>query len=187
MVLPEEYDLDYVSILFGAKLVHNTWWIDEPRQIRGINLLPLTPSSTYLGKYPEYVKHFLAKLEEAEEIYESRWKKAEPEDIWQDLFAKYKALEDPQAGYEMWDFWGSFELGDTRSHALQWFATLMEYGTPDFSVSSNSLFHAVFVDEQGQRSYMVYNLQDQAQNVEFSDGVKFVAQSKGLHVHKPEN
>ena len=32
--------------VFGGKYAYNTWWTQEPRQIFGINLLPITPAST---------------------------------------------------------------------------------------------------------------------------------------------
>jgi endoglucanase Acf2 len=168
--LPKEYMNAEVSMLFGGKLAHNTWWIDEPRQIHGINLLPITTSSTYLAQSPDFVKRNLAALENETQVYESRGKKAKPEDIWQDLFAKYLALVDPVAGMQRWDAWGSVELGDTRSHALHWMQSLKELGTPDLSVSSNTALFAVFKTADQQKNYLAYNPSAKPLMVKFSDG-----------------
>ena len=55
-VLAPEYGKPFASMVFGGKYAYNTWWTQEPRQIFGINLLPITPASTYLGAKPEYVQ-----------------------------------------------------------------------------------------------------------------------------------
>lgn len=53
LVFAPEYKNVEVSMLFGGKYAHNTWWTDEPRQIKGINLLPVTTASAYMGREPK--------------------------------------------------------------------------------------------------------------------------------------
>ena len=94
LVLAPEYKNVEVSMLFGGKYAHNTWWTDEPRQIKGINLLPITTASTYLGLDPRYVKRNLDALGPEMETYKTYGKlppNPPPRDIWQDVFAKYGA------------------------------------------------------------------------------------------------
>jgi endoglucanase Acf2 len=174
--LPPEYQNSQVSIVFGGKLVHNTWWIDEPRQIHGINLLPFTPASTYLATSPEFVKRSKQALDKETAIFNSRGKRAKPEDIWQDLFAQHVALVDPQAGIQRWDRWGSFELGDTRSRTYHWLQSLNTLGPVDLSVSANTTFYAVFKNGN-TRTYLVYNPGKTTLNVQFSDGQQVQAQT----------
>ncbi len=45
-VLAPEYGKPFASMVFGGKYAYNTWWTQEPRQIFGINLLPITPPPT---------------------------------------------------------------------------------------------------------------------------------------------
>ena len=180
LVFPEEYLNSNVCIVFAGKLMHNTWWIDEPRQIHGINFLPLTPSSTYLGDNPSYIKHNLDALKKEEVIYADRGKRADPPDIWQDLFAKYLALADPEAGYERWNQFGSFELGDTRSHALHWLETLKKVGTPVLTITADTPFYAVF-NNNGIKTYMAYTYQAN-KLVTFSDGVQLATKAGSLSV-----
>jgi len=185
LTLPKEYQNAEVSMLFGGKLAHNTWWIDEPRQIHGINLLPLTASSTYLAESPEFVHKNMTALEREIKIYESRGKRAKPHDIWQDLFAKYVALVDTIKGRARWDEWGSVELGDTRTHAQHWLAFLDSVGTPDLTVTANTSFFAVFRRADKGKTYMVYNPAAQAQAVRFSDGMVVQALPRQLTVQHP--
>ena len=170
LTLPADYMHAEVSMLFGGKLAHNTWWIDEPRQIHGINLLPLTTSSMYLAQDPAFVRRNLATREVDIKVYEGRGKKAKPADIWQDLFAQYLSLVDPVAGLKQWDPWGSVELGDTRSHALHFMHFLSQVGVPDLSVTANLPLHAVFRQSNGALTYLAYNPSNSPVQVRFSDG-----------------
>ena len=113
-------------------------------------------------------------------IYADRGKVANPKDIWQDLFAKYLALVDPKAGFERWDEYGSFELGDTRSHALHWLAFLQEVGPVNLDVTADTPHYAVFENDQEVRTYLVFNYSEQPLKVEFSDGVIVEASPKQL-------
>ena len=182
LTLPPEYKNAEVSMLFGGKLAHNTWWIDEPRQIHGINLLPLTASSTYLAASPAFTFKNMLALDKEIEIYQGRGKRAKPEDIWQDLFAKYVALVDPAKGLARWNEWGSVELGDTRTHAQHWLYLLNELGAPDLGITANTKFHASFKSSQGKHTYMVYNPTKMAMDVRFSNGHQMKALPMALTV-----
>jgi len=184
LTLPPEYKNTEVSMLFGGKLAHNTWWIDEPRQIHGINLLPLTASSTYLAASPAFTEKNMTALDKEIEIYQSRGKRAKPEDIWQDLFAKYVALVDPKKGLLRWNEWGSVELGDTRTHAQHWLYLLNEIGSPDLSITANTKFYASFKSSLANTShtFMVYNPTKLVIDVRFSNGYQMKAQPMTLTV-----
>lgn len=183
VTLPKEYLNAEVSMVFGGKLAHNTWWIDEPRQIHGINLLPFTTASTYLATSPAFVKRNLEALDKEIKIYEGRGKRAKPEDIWQDLFAKYLALIDAKAGMARWDRWGSYELGDTRTHTYHWLQTLAHLGVPDLLVTGDTTYFAVFKTPTGKRNYLVYNATSTLLDVSFSDGKQVKSAPQGLSVH----
>lgn len=174
LVLAPEYKNIEVSMLFGGQYAHNTWWIDDPRQIKGINLLPITTASAYLAADPEFVKRNVASLKPEIAIFEARGKRVNPPDIWQDLFAQYLGLADPVAGLASWNRWGSFELGDTRSHALHFMLSLQEMGTPDPSVTANTALYSVFKQADGRKTYLAYNAGKAPLEVAFSDGKKLL-------------
>ena len=180
LVLAPEYKNMEVSQLFGAAYAHNTWWIDDPREIKGINLLPITTSSLYLGTSPSFVKANVASLKPEIATWESRGKSIKPRDIWQDLFAEYLGLADPNAGLANWDRWGSFELGDTRTHALHWLLSLQKMGVPDFQVTADTTLYSVFKKPDGTRSYLAYNAGKVPITVKFSDGKTISVESGKL-------
>jgi endoglucanase Acf2 len=181
LVFPPEYPHVETSMLFGGGYKHNTWWTDEPRQIKGINLLPITTASTYLGLDPEHTRRSLATLPKDTEVFESRGKKANPRDIWQDLFAKYMALTDPAKALSQWERWGSVEFGDSRSHTLHFMLSLQQLGTPDFSIHADTPLHAVFRRADGKRHYMAFNAnRSTTRTVRFSDGVTLTVEPGAL-------
>jgi hypothetical protein len=116
-------------------------------------------------------------------VFASRGKVAKPADIWQDVFAKYLALVDPAAALESWDRWGSFELGDTRSHALHWMLTLQHWGTPDFTVTADTPLYTVLRRPDGRRTYMAYNAGRKPLTVRFSNGVELKVEPFELRTH----
>ena len=169
-VLPPEYKNVEVSQVFGGMMAHNTWWIDDPRQIKGINILPLTTASTYLAQDPAFITRNVASLKPEIALWESRGKKINPPDIWQDIFAQYLGLADPAAGMAAWNRWGSFELGDTRTHTLHWLLSLQAMGAPDLTVSANTPLYSVFKRTDGSKTYLAFNAGKAPIQVRFSDG-----------------
>ena len=103
-------------------------------------------------------------------IYADRMKRANPPDIWQDIFAKYVALVDPAQGLAQWNRWGAFELGDTRTHALHWLLSLEAMGPPDLGVTADTPLYSVFRRADGRRTYLAYNAGKSPITVRFSDG-----------------
>jgi endoglucanase Acf2 len=170
LVFAPEYKNVEVAQVFGGKYIHNTWWTDDPREIKGINLLPLTTASTYFGQYPDYIRRNMAALKGEQEIWAARGKKIDPPDIWQDVFAEYTALADPAQGLAQWNRWGAVELGETRSHTLHWLLSLNEMGPPDFGVTADTPLYSVFTRADGRRTYLAYNAGKAPVTVRFSDG-----------------
>ena len=172
LVFAPEYKHVEVSMLFGGKYAHNTWWTDEPRQIKGINLLPISTFATHLGADPQYVKRNVGTLPGDTQVWLARGKSYNevPKDIWQDIFAKYLALADPTAALAQWDRWGDVEMGETRSHTLHWMLSLAEMGTPDFTVTADTPLYQVFKRPDGRKTHLAYNAGKAPLAVRFSDG-----------------
>ena len=174
-----EYKNAEVSLVFGGMYRHDTWWTDDPRQIKGINLLPVTTAHTYLGRDPAFVKRSLATLPAETALWNRIAKKPSPpppKDIWQDIFAKYLALADPAEALKTWERWGSVEIGSSRSHTLHYMLSLEAKGTPDFSITADTPLHAVFKRPDGTRTYLAFNARKTPLEVRFSDGKRLTVQ-----------
>ncbi len=188
-VFHAEYGKPIASMVFGGGYGYSTWWTEEPRQIMGINLLPITPASTYLSKLStEFIEGYAPVAEEARKTYDrSGQSDGTPKDIWQDIFASLVGLKNPTLALSRWNSKGSVELGETRSHTYFWIHALNELGAPDNTVWANTMSHAVFKNNQsGQKTYVAYNPSDKATEVRFSDGVKMTVQPKSIGRHREQ-
>jgi endoglucanase Acf2 len=177
LVFAPDYKPVETSMVFGGMYVHNTWWTDEPRQIHGINLLPVTGFSTYLGRDPAFIRRNLAAMDAESATYKKQGKtpaNPPPEDIWQDVFAKVLALADPAAALAQFNPRGSVQDGNTASHTLHWILSLQAMGTPDFSVTADTVLYQVFKRPDGTRSHLAYNAGKAPITVRFSDGKQLV-------------
>lgn len=170
-VLPADYGKAFASMVFGGKFAYNTWWTDEPRQIYGINLLPITPASLYLAEDPSYLKRYLAEIAPARLQFELQGRSdGTPSNVWQDIFSEAEALIDPVSALAHWDRNVPVEYGETKTHALYWILSLQELGHPDFAVHADCPLYGVF--NNGAHTYhLAYNPNNSAMTVHFSDGV----------------
>jgi endoglucanase Acf2 len=169
-VLAPELGSSFASMVFGGMYGYNTWWTEEPRQIMGINLLPITTASTYLSRDPSAIQRGFAALPLEVKAYQTRGiTDGTPPEIWQDVLAEYLALADPAAAMKAWDRHSSVEVGETRTHTLHWIQSLAEMGLPDFAVTADTALYGVF-SKDGRRTHLAYNAGDSARTVHFSDG-----------------
>jgi len=174
-VFSSEYGKVVAAQVFGGRYSYNTWWTEEPRQIQGINLMPITPASIYLGRDPAYIIQFMNAIAPEKRAYSKRGKDdGTPSDIWQDVLISYYALAEPGPALEHWKPKGSVELGETRSHTFYWLLSLKEMGTPDFKITADTALYSVFHKPDDTVTRLAYNPGDAPITVHFSDGVALV-------------
>jgi endoglucanase Acf2 len=171
-VLDPRFERPFASMVFGGKYSYNTWWTQEPRQILGINFLPVTTASTYLGRKPGALLPLVQRLPAEVRDYQRRGgQDGTLPDIWQDVIASALALDDVDAAIAMWRRNGTVEIGATRSQTQHWLLRLKEIGRPDFTVTADTPLYGVFRQADGTRTYMAWNARESAMQVRFSDGV----------------
>jgi endoglucanase Acf2 len=170
-VFSPEYKNVEAAMVWGDKYIHTTWWTEDPREVHGINLLPLTTASLYLGTDPDYIQRNLDAMDAEFERFLAREGKA-PRDIWQDILLGYHALRDADGAIARWNPKGAVEDGETRSHTWHWMNTLAAYGRPDLSISADAPLYSVFRRADGTRTYLAYNTGSRARTVTFSDGTR---------------
>lgn len=167
IVFPPEYDHNCVGMVWGTKGTHETWFSAEPEMIHGINYLPITPASLYLGRRPEYVA-----ANHAEVVAENG---GEPDD-WVDLMWEYLALADPEAALDGFDAAPGYapESGESPAHTYYWLHSLAAYGQLDPTVTADTPHYAAFRTDAGV-NYVYYNAGTEATTIHFSDGHAVVA------------
>lgn len=160
-IFPPEFTTVDSSMTWGGKIMHTTWWTEEPIETKAINFMPITGGSLYLGQYPDYVM----------KNYNELMTKVNNVNLWADLVYGYVALADPELAMSKWDPTITPEFGETRAHTYHWIGNLQVLGRVDTTVTADTTLYAVF-NKNGVKTYVAYNAGDQEIAVTFSDGQK---------------
>jgi endoglucanase Acf2 len=170
---PEEYTPSEVTMVWGGKGVHETWFSNKPEMVHGINWLPMHGGSFYLGRYPNYV----------EKNYEAlvRENGGENWDAWTDLIWMYRALSNPKDAIKQAKRLDNtiFEEGNSKAQTYVWLQLFNDLGPVDRSISANYPLYGVF-RKKSTRTYILYNAKKTPLVVRFSDGFKMKASAKGF-------
>jgi len=160
-VFPPEMPRELAGIVWDAGASYSTWWTANAEEIHGINMLPITGGSLYLGARPDAVSRlwdvFLAE------------NGGEPT-VWQDILWSYQALADPSAALASFTS-SSYtpEPGDSRARTYWWLAALDGLGQIDAAVGGDAPLSAVFLNGQ-TRTYAAHNMGSTDTEVTFTDG-----------------
>lgn len=173
-VFPEEYPHVAIGMVWGGKGVHSTWFGADPEFIHGINLLPITSGSLYLGRHPEHV------IANFNEVVSER--NGEPK-LWKDIFWQYLALADPNWALSKYYADPTYEPfdGESRAHTLHWLHNLKKMGQMDTSVTADIPSYTVFKNDANTKTYIAYNPESSSKTVTFSDGFSMEVPAQKMH------
>ncbi len=173
-VFPQDYPHVAIAMVWGGKGVHSTWFGADPEFIHGINILPVTSGSLYLGRHPDFV------MANYNEIVDER--NGQPT-IWKDVLWEYLALADPNSAISYYYADYSYEPfdGESRAHTLHWLFNLKKMGHVDTTVFADITTYAVFKDQADDFTYVAYNAGSAERLVTFSDGYSMTVAPRELH------
>lgn len=176
---PADFQQVALGMVWGGKGAFATWFSADIDCIHGINWLPFTPASIYMGRHPEYVKRNF------DRITAKREQGSDYNNGWGDLVVMFGALQDPTIGLSHLEKYPQckIEEGNTRAFMFQWLQTLEHYGVNRPDVTSSHPFVNVF-ENDGVTSYVAYNFQDSPLSVVFSDGKVLLAKPGALTISK---
>ncbi|MDB4537363.1 glycosyl hydrolase [Akkermansiaceae bacterium] len=174
---PKDFPNVALGMIWGGKGAFATWFSGDIDCIHGINWLPFTPASIYMGRFPAYVK------KNHDRIVAKREKGADYNNGWGDLVAMFGALNDPVPAVKYLDATPdcSLEGGNTHAFMYHWLNTLGRFGQNEASVTADHPYVNVF-KKDGKKTYVVYNFDEKPLSVRFSDGGVVKAISRGLTV-----
>ncbi|GAB5521958.1 MAG: hypothetical protein RhofKO_42090 [Rhodothermales bacterium] len=172
-VFPAGYNRSALGIVWGGKGAHTTWFGQDPEFIHGINILPVTSASLYLGRHPDYVASNYEAVVRARGGQPARW---------QDVFWQYLAFSDPDRALELYLADPSYEAfdGESRAHTMHWLYNMAAMGRVDPTVTANVPTYGVFRDANGTPTYVAFNASDAARTITFSDGFTLEVPARSL-------
>ncbi|WP_229684994.1 glycosyl hydrolase, partial [Deinococcus roseus] len=173
-VFPAGFNKPAVGMVWGDGGAYSTWFSAEKEAIQGINLLPITAGSAYLGRNPTYLKtnyDFLGR---------------EP-NSWKDIFWSSYAYYDAAGALTKFGS-GAYtpEDGETKAHTYQYLHSLNAMGQVDTSVTANIPTYGVF-KKGSTKTYAAYNPGTASTTVTFSDGFSMVVGPKQVLSSKGSN
>lgn len=176
---PKSFTQVALGMVWGGKGAFATWFSGDIDCIHGINWLPFTPASIYMGRHPEYVK------KNYDRIVSKREGGTDFSTGWGDLVVMFGALNDPKSAAAYIDANPECKLegGNTHAFMYQWIGTLDRLGLNDAAVFADYPFANVFIKD-GQKTYVAYNFGSEPLTVRFSDGARLQAAGKSLSVLK---
>ncbi|SMC85304.1 glycosyl hydrolase [Kibdelosporangium aridum] len=164
---PAAFPHNTVGMVWGNGGAYATWFSAEPEMIHGINMLPITGGSLYLGYNPGYI---------TSNLQEMRTVKPSAPTVWRDIIWEFQALSQPDAALQAWRSTSySPEEGESRAHTFHWLRNLAALGQVDTSVTANTPLYAVFT-KNGARTYVASNRSTAQITVNFSTGVSLTVQ-----------
>ncbi len=170
---PASYTASQASMIWGGKSANATWFSAWPEHLHGIEWLPFSGTSLYMGRDPAYVQaNYQALLSERSARSDCSLAAGQQLCTWEDLAWMYHAFADPAdalARYQQRAGAYTPEEGVSRAQTYQWIATLGQLGHVDASVTADSPLAATFI-KAGKRTHTAYNMGAAAQDVCFSDG-----------------
>ncbi|MFC6021031.1 glycosyl hydrolase [Plantactinospora solaniradicis] len=159
---PAAFGHSTVGMVWGDGGAYATWFSGEPEMIQGINMLPITGGSLYLGYRPDYVT--------------TNWNElvtnnGGPPTVWQDVLWSFQALANPDSALASFRANPGYpqEEGESRAHTFHWLRNLAALGQVDTTVTANTPLYAVFT-RGGARTYVASNITGSPVTVTFSDG-----------------
>ncbi|MDP5274956.1 fibronectin type III domain-containing protein [Chengkuizengella axinellae] len=197
-IYPEEWEQVAHTIVWGGKVDNATFWTKNPAQRHAILWLPFHGGSLYLGQDKDYVLKSYNSLQAELPLFEA-WGRAEEagnanydfdaEAYWDDLQWMYLALADPVQALQLMnnaiaaspDGLFRVEEGNSVSYTYSWIHTLLNVGAVDATVQADYPFYAVFKDDSGEKTYVVYNMTNETKIVNFSDGQQITVAPKSFN------
>ena len=158
-----------VANVFDGKSDTGTWFGGQIEFEHGIEFLPYTGGSLYLGADPAYVQ------KNWNEIVNLEGGSFNPATAnWPDLMEEYLAFIDPTTALNRWTATTQVFDGESRAHEYYWISELQALGRVDESTTANTPLYAVFRNPQtGRATHVAYNPNGATLPVTFSDGASF--------------
>jgi endoglucanase Acf2 len=174
---PDDFSHVALGMIWGGKGAFATWFSGDIDCIHGINWLPFTPASLYMGRHPDYVKT------NHDRIISVRKAGADYNAGWGDLVCMFNALQDPDTSAEYIDKYPNckLEAGNTHAFMYHWIHTLKNLGLNDATVTADYPFAVVF-KKNNRRAYVAYNSDAKPLMVTFSDGTRLTAKSRQFNI-----
>ncbi|MDT3739211.1 MAG: glycosyl hydrolase [Candidatus Kapabacteria bacterium] len=185
-----KFKYPFVGMNWDNKAEMLTWFSPVIELISGINFLPYTASSVYLGRNLTWMDDAYNNIVKLSKLDPDGYKPA-----WQNIIWQFLSLAKPDMALAQFNKWPDYvndkqlnaedhvnvgyknygENGTSKVYTYYWLHSMNAFGQVDTVVKTNSTpFYSVFVNNiKKLRTHVAFNPTSQPLNVTFSDGVSF--------------
>jgi endoglucanase Acf2 len=158
--------------IFDGKSDAATWFGAQPGFAHGIQFLPFTGASLYLGRNPAYCQ---VNFNEVLNLGGGSL----PD--WPDLMQMYEAFFNPNDAFSRWSNTTFTQGGESRAHQYAWIRSLQSLGQVHTAVTANWPFYAVFRNPATSVvTHVGFNPTGAPVTVTFSDGATLSVPARTL-------
>jgi endoglucanase Acf2 len=163
---PSGFAYTQVANLFDGKSDCGTWFGTAPEYEHGIEFLPFTGGSNYLGSDTAYCQKNMAEV-----LSMTGLSAINPSTtLWPDIMEMYEAFYDPSTALTQWNSTTTTFDGESKAHEYYWLTNMVALGAIDTTVTANTPLYAVYKTSSGSRTHVAYNTNTTSTTVTFSDG-----------------
>ncbi len=155
---PTAFPHEAVGMVWSNGGAYSTWFSADVGRIHGINILPMTAASVYLGRRPDKIAKNYAEGNKGS---------------WPDLFLQYLAMTDGDGAAQKYGGGVEAEAGDSKPHALYQIKSLQAAGKLNTDIGASVPSFNVFDKAAAgatTRTYTAFNASAAPVTVTFTDG-----------------
>jgi endoglucanase Acf2 len=163
---PSGFTRTQIANVFDDKGDTGTFFSGQIEMEHGIEFLPFTGGSLYLGRDPAYIRKNIAEIQSMDANAF-----AASSTNWPDLIEEFQALADPGTALSNFNTTSFVFDGESRAHEYYWLTQLQSLGNTDEAVTANTPLYRVFKNPStGTVTHAAFNPGTSALSVTFSDG-----------------
>ncbi|HTJ48153.1 MAG TPA: glycosyl hydrolase, partial [Cyclobacteriaceae bacterium] len=170
-----------VSRVWGNGYDRGTFWTNDIAATYGIEMVPLTGSSFYLGQNQTYVTKLWNDMKANTGVLSNT-----PNDnLWYDVYWSYLAFIDPASAITLYNNYQNRAIknGESDANTYNWLHAFNGAGQIDGTVTANYPIAAVF-NKAGNKTYVAHNYGASAITVTYSDGFSMSVPARTMKTSK---
>jgi endo-1,3(4)-beta-glucanase len=164
---PATYNHPMASRVWGNGIDRGTFWTNDIAAMYGIEMVPMTGSSFYLGQNTTYVTKLWNDMKAQTGVLSN----VANDNLWYDVYWSYLAFVDPAQAITLYNNYPNHAIknGESDANTYNWLHSFNGVGQLDATVTANYPIAAVF-NKGGVKTYVAHNYGASAITVTYSDG-----------------
>lgn len=158
-----------------------TFWTNDIAAMYGIEMVPMTGASLYLGQNTSYVTKLWNDMKTKTGVLSNT-----PNDnLWYDVYWSYLAFADPATAITLYNNYQNRAIknGESDANTYNWLHAFNGAGQIDGTITANYPIAAVF-NKAGDKTYIAHNYGSTTITVTYSDGYSMTVPARTMKTSK---